>query len=81
MFRSYGSALLCVGRCVLQEEFFDAGFRRGESRTRLPLRDELAVREQLREFLGDRVGLRLIVAGRPETGRLNCQYEDTVILQ
>ena len=54
--------VLHPGWCVLRQDLLDAGFRRGQGRPGLPLRDELAVRQQLRELLGDRVGVRLVVA-------------------
>src|SRR5690242_6241714 len=69
---------LCPGRRVLREELLDAGFRRGQGCAGLPLRDELAVREQLREFFGDRVGVGLVVAGQHQARRLDLRDEGAV---
>jgi hypothetical protein len=60
--RSNPAPALGAGRRVLGQEFLDAGLGRGQRRPGLPLRDELAIRGQFREFLGDRIGVRLVVA-------------------
>ena len=56
-------------RRVLDRNCHDAGPRRCQRRAGLPLRDELAVRQQLRQLLRDRVGVRLVIAGQHEAWR------------
>src|ERR1700739_906955 len=51
---------------MLGEKLLDAGSCRGQRRTLLPLRNELAIREQLRKLLGDRVGMRFVIACQDE---------------
>jgi hypothetical protein len=63
---------------VPRQELLDAGSRRSQGRAGLPLRDELAVGDQLRELLGDRVGVGLVVAGQHEAWRLDLRDEGAV---
>ena len=62
---------LRAGRHVLREELLHAGFGLSQGCAGLPLGDEFAIREQLRELLGDRVGVGLVVAGQHQTGCLD----------
>src|SRR5438552_15128660 len=62
----FGEPGLRPGRRVLRQELLDPRLRRGQGRSGLPFPDELAIREQLRELFGDRVGVRLVVAGQHE---------------
>src|SRR5215469_5724440 len=54
---------------VLCQKLRDASPRRGQRRPRLPFRNKLAIRNQLREFLGDRVRVGLVVSRQHEGRR------------
>ena len=67
-----------LARGMLGKKLLDAGSCRGQSRTRLPLRNELAIREQLRKLLGDRVGVRFVIACQHEARCAHCRDERAV---
>src|SRR5579863_6009053 len=60
-----------MARRVLSQERLDARLCRGQRRLGLPLPDELATGDQPRQFVGDRPGVRLVVAGEDEARRLD----------
>jgi hypothetical protein len=67
-----------AGVCLLLQEILNAGFCRGQGCAGLPLRDEFAVGEELREFLGDRARVRFVVARQLEARRLDLRDEGAV---
>src|SRR5271154_6357563 len=65
-------------RRVLRQERLDAGLCRRQRRFGLPLRDELAVRQQLRELLRNWPRMRLVVACQYHAWRSHRLYEVAV---
>ena len=63
---------------MLRQELLHADCCRRQGRAVLPLRDELGVGEQPRQFLGDRERMRCIVTRQHQARRLATRHERAV---